>query len=104
MKISFNQIRKLEPCWSNDKLREYLPTKTRVEVTLQSLQKLTIRDARWLVSRLMTRPQLIVWAQTCAKRAKKYAAWAAAAADADVKENKIAMKHAVALLNGKGMK
>lgn len=114
MKITYKQIKNLNPCWSNDELLRYLPKGIEVELTLNLLQSGDISDARWLVSRLLARPQLIMWAKTCAKRAKKYAAaWAADAADAAAwadaaadaaKENYIALKHALALLNGKGMK
>lgn len=143
MKITYEQIKVLKPCWSDKDLQAALPLGQEIELTFDSLKGLSRSDTRWLVSRLMTRPMLIVWSRTCAQRAKKYddaaadawattaatvawattaaydaavawataAAWAADAAydaaydaaDADA-EHKITVKHAISLLNGKGIK
>lgn len=81
MTITFSRVVALDPCWTESELAERLPDNdTPVEVTLDGLLSLSTADARWLVTNLMTKQQLITWANGCAERAKGYTARTAAAA------------------------
>ncbi len=71
MKITYEQVKALDPCYSNDKLKELLPKP--VTLTVKRLLTLPPSDARWLVARLMNREQRTQWAKNAADRAKGYA-------------------------------
>lgn len=74
MKITCEQIKKLRSCYSDEELRKLIPDDNEVEITLEKLVSIPTDDACWLVSKLLTKSNRIIWAQSCAARAQNYAA------------------------------
>ena len=80
-------------CYTDEQLAAHLP------LTLTSLLAAPPSDAIWCLVGLLSPPQRQEWADACARRAKEYAARAAAwAADARDAEQRLAIRHAALLL------
>ncbi len=119
MNITLEAVMATRPCYSREYVAELLALPGTPLDTLLSIPR---PDARYVLARLLTVSNRVVWARACAERAKGYAyaaadaadaataAYAAYAADAyaadaaayaaDAAEHRLAYEHALALIAG----
>jgi hypothetical protein len=74
-KLTVERVMAIGPCsdWPRERVRAYLtPLPKNDEDVFNVLSRINPHDARWLVVRLMTTDNVVVWAEECAKRAKTY--------------------------------
>ena len=78
MKITVEKVMALNPCYDYDRdsVRKLLSKCKRIG-KLKALLTIPHNDARWILSRLLTTENVVIWAKACAERAKGYASNAA---------------------------
>lgn len=69
MRVTIEMIKALRPCYSDAELAEAMEDGFEAGIRL-----VPASDARWVLARLLTRENLIVWANASAKRAREYVA------------------------------
>lgn len=76
MFVTVKTIWALKPCesWPLERIRDFLGSGIAVKnpQALAMLQRLDIAYARWVIVRLLPHPQLVLWVQACAERARDY--------------------------------
>jgi hypothetical protein len=99
MIVTRDMVAALNPCYSAKQLEDAM-----VDGFNAGVCKVSSNDARWVLSRLLTSRNRIIWANESSKRARKYAgsckrASAASAADSAARgEHSIAVAHALELI------
>jgi hypothetical protein len=81
--ITVERLEALKPCYSRSELEGLVGDGVRPGAALKILLALPADDARWILARILSLPNRVLWAKMAAARAKRYAhdgAYAASAA------------------------